>query len=510
MARRFPEAARLQARAGLAVTPGTTFLYSDTGFILLGELVRRVSGEPLDRFVQKRFYAPLEMRHTTFRPPDSQRRLIAATEAINSGMLRGVVHDGNARLLGGVAGHAGLFSTADDLARFCRMLLAGGALDGRRYLKAATVRAMFTPEAIGETTRGLGWDMASPYSRTLGSFFPIGSTGHTGFTGTAIWLDPASQGHEIILTSRVHPYGKGNVFELRRRISAAVGTRFAPVGEPPEAAISTETGTPAADEAAPPGPTVTGLDRLQAEGFAQLRGRTVALVTNQTGIDAQGRRAIDLLAAASGVTLRAVFSPEHGLDGQLDATVPHGRDAATGLPVWSLYGPTRRPSPEMLAGIDTLVFDIQDVGVRYYTYLATLVYAMQEAAKRQLPVFVLDRPDPITGRIVEGPLVDPDLRSFTAPLPVPVRPGMTVGEFARLAAAELQIPVALTVVPMTGWSRSAWFDQTVVDGAVNAAGRGVRNAGGTLRHVQTGQFQAYGVFGFAGVALAAIIVLVLR
>src|SRR5437773_4898165 len=277
MARRFPEAARLQARAGLAVTPGTTFLYSDTGFILLGELVRRVSGEPLDRFVQKRFYAPLEMRHTTFRPPDSQRRLIAATEAINSGMLRGVVHDGNARLLGGVAGHAGLFSTADDLARFCRMLLAGGALDGRCYLKVPTERDMFTPEAIGETTRGLGWDMASPYSRTLGSFFPIGSTGHTGFTGTAIWLDPASQGYEIILTSRVHPYGKGNVFELRRRISAAVGTRFAPRGEPPETTISTETGTPAADEAAPPGPTVTGLDRLQAEGFAQLRGRTVAL-----------------------------------------------------------------------------------------------------------------------------------------------------------------------------------------------------------------------------------------
>src|SRR6266446_5079094 len=228
MAKGFPEAARLQAKAGLAVAPGTTFLYSDTGFILLGELVRRVSGEPLDRFVQKRFYAPLEMRHTTFRPPESWRPRIAPTEAVNSGMLRGVVHDGNARLLGGVAGHAGLFSTADDLGRFCRMLLAGGVLDGRRYLKAATVRAMFTPEAIGETTRGLGWDMASPYSRTLGSFFPIGSAGHTGFTGTAIWLDPARQGYEIILTSRVHPYGKGNVFELRRRVSAAVGTRFAP------------------------------------------------------------------------------------------------------------------------------------------------------------------------------------------------------------------------------------------------------------------------------------------
>src|SRR6266542_3725188 len=460
MARRFPEAARLQARAGLAVTPGTTFLYSDTGFILLGELVRRVSGEPLDRFVQKRFYAPLEMRHTTFRPPDSRRRLIAPTEAINSGMLRGVVHDGNARLLGGVAGHAGLFSTADDLARFCRMLLAGGALDGRRYLKPATVRAMFTPEAIGETTRGLGWDMASPYSRTLGSFFPIGSAGHTGFAGTAIWLDPASQGYMIVLTSRLHPYGKGQVVELRRRVAATVGTRFAPAGEPPEATISTETGTPAADEAEPPGPTVTGLDQLEAEGFARLRGRTVALVTNQTGIDAQGRRAIDLLAAASGVTLRAVFSPEHGLDGQLDATVPHGRDAATGLPVWSLYGPTRRPSPEMLAGIDTLVFDIQDVGVRYYTYLSTLVYVLEEAARRHIAVVVLDRPNPITGSVVEGPVMDPDLRSFTAPHPIPVRPGMTIGEFALMVVAERKLAVELNVIPLQNWQRGQWFDQT--------------------------------------------------
>ena len=460
MARRFPEAARLQAGAGLAVTPGTTFLYSDTGFILLGELVRRVSGEPLDRFVQKRFYAPLEMRHTTFRPPESWRPRIAPTEAVNSGMLRGVVHDGNARLLGGVAGHAGLFSTADDLARFCRMLLAGGVLDGRRYLKAATVRAMFTPEAIGETTRGLGWDMASPYSRTLGSYFPIGSAGHTGFTGTAIWLDPARQGYEIILTSRVHPYGKGNVFELRRRVSAAVGTRFAPRGEPPETTISTETGTPAADEAAPVGQTVTGLDQLRAEGFAQLRGRTVGLVTNQTGVDAQGRRGIDLMAAAPGVTLRAVFSPEHGLDGQLDATVPHGRDAATGLPVWSLYGATRRPSPEMLAGIDTLVYDIQDVGVRYYTYLTTLVYVLEEAARRRIAVVVLDRPNPITGSVVEGPVMDPDLRSFTAPHPIPVRPGMTIGEFAIMVVAERKLAVDLTVIPLENWRRGQWFDQT--------------------------------------------------
>jgi uncharacterized protein YbbC (DUF1343 family)/CubicO group peptidase (beta-lactamase class C family) len=461
MASRFPAAARLQARAALVAVPGTTFLYSDTGFILLAELVRRVSGEPLDRFVRKRFYAPLGMRHTAFRPPESWRPRIAPTQVVNGGApLRGVVHDGNARLLGGVAGHAGLFSTADDLARFCQMLLEGGTLDRRRYLEEATVRAMFSPEVIGETTRGLGWDMASGYSRTLGPFFPMGSVGHTGFTGPSIWMDPQSRVYVIILTNRVHPWGNGNVVELRRRISAAVGARFAPLGEPPETTAATQIGAPAADETAPAEPTRTGLDQLVSDGFARLRGRTVALVTNQTGVDAQGRRGIDLLAAAPGVTLRAIFSPEHGLDGQLDAAVPNGRDGATGLPVWSLYGATRRPSAEMLAGIDTLVFDIQDVGVRYYTYLATLVYVLEEAARRHLAVVVLDRPDPITGRIVEGPVMDPDLRSFTAPYRIPVRPGMTIGEFALMVVNERKLAADLTVVPLQNWQRAQWFDQT--------------------------------------------------
>src|SRR5574338_457455 len=157
-----------------------------------------------------------------------------------------------------------------------------------------------TIEAIGETARALGWDMASPYSRTLGSYFPIGSVGHTGYTGTAIWMDPPTQTYMIVLTNRVHPYGKGEVAELRRRISAAVGTRFAPRGDPPVVLTPESAPTaPAADESArPDGPTVSGLDRLVAEEFAPLSGRTIGLITNQTGVDGQGRRGIDLLAAA--------------------------------------------------------------------------------------------------------------------------------------------------------------------------------------------------------------------
>jgi len=464
MTRGFPKAAELQAKVGLSVPPGGTFLYSDTGFILLGELVRRVSGQPLDRFAQRQFYTPLGMRDTAFAPPVSWRKRIAPTEVVNAhGPLRGVVHDGNARLLHGVAGHAGVFSTAADLSRFCRMLLNGGQLGGRRYLKEATVRAMFSPHVIGESTRGLGWDIASPYSRTLGAYFPAGSVGHTGYTGTAIWMDPASQVYMILLTNRVHPYGKGTVAELRRRISAAVGTRFAPREAPPveTATVETQTPGPASDPPArPEGPTVTGLDRLVAEDFALLAGRTIGLITNQTGIDGQGRRGVDLLAAAPQVRLRALFSPEHGITGQVDANVPHGRDAATGLPIWSLYGPTRRPSPEMLNGIDTLVFDIQDVGVRYYTYLTTLVYALEEGGRRGIQVVVLDRPNPITGSVVEGPLMDPDMRSFTAPHTIPVRTGMTIGEFAQMVVAERKLPVKLTVVPLDRWQRGQWFDET--------------------------------------------------
>jgi uncharacterized protein YbbC (DUF1343 family)/CubicO group peptidase (beta-lactamase class C family) len=462
MARGFPEAARLQAKAGLALPPGGTFLYSDTGFILLGELVRRVSGERLDRFAQRSFYTPLGMRDTAFAPPAAWRKRIAPTEVVNAhGPLRGVVHDGNARLLNGVAGHAGVFSTATDLSRYCRMLLAGGALGGRRYLKESTVRAMFAPHMIGESTRGLGWDIASPYSRTLGAYFPMGSVGHTGFTGTAIWMDPPTQVYMILLTNRVHPYGRGDVAELRRRVSAALGPRFAPREEPPAPASDAAPTAPAADPAPrADGPTLTGLDRLAAEDFAPLAGRTVGLITNQTGVDSQGRRAVDLLAAAPQVRLRALFSPEHGITGLVDANVPHGRDAATGLAIWSLYGPARRPSSEQLNGLDTLVFDIQDVGVRYYTYLTTLVYALEEGGRRGIQVMVLDRPNPITGRVVEGPLMDPDMRSFTAPHTIPVRTGMTIGEFAQMVVAERRLPVKLTVVPMERWQRGQWYDET--------------------------------------------------
>jgi uncharacterized protein YbbC (DUF1343 family)/CubicO group peptidase (beta-lactamase class C family) len=453
------------AREKLDYPPGTAFQYSDTGFILLGELVHRVSGHPLDEYLAWLLFRPLRLADTTFHPTAAKHARIAPTQFHNGRMLQGEVHDPRARSMGGVAGHAGMFSTAADLARIMRMLLASGVADGDRLMKSSTVQLMWSRSAEGRGTRALGWDMTSPYATVWAPFFPAGSVGHTGFTGTSVWIDPSSRSYLVLLTNRVHPNGGSSaaIRDLRSRVTAAAGAALfrpsfaAPAVTPTPDASSEGAATP---PTAPATRVRTGLDVLAAQNFAMLRGQTVGLITNQTGIDAQGRRGIDLIAGAPDVTLRAIFSPEHGITGLVDADVPHGRDVKTGRPIWSLYGPTRRPSEAMLRGLSTIVFDVQDVGARYYTYLATLLYTMEEAAKLGVPVVVLDRPNPITGAVVEGPVLDADLTSFTGPHAIPVRTGITIGEFARLAAAERGIPVKLTVVPLEGWERRRWFDET--------------------------------------------------
>ena len=446
--------------------PGTGTQYSDIGFILLGEVVRRVSGQPLDRYLAATVFKPLRLRDTSFNPAPALRKRIAPTEFAEGRMLVGEVHDPRARMLGGVAGHAGMFSTAADLGRLCRLLVAGGTLDGVRVLKPATVRAMLTRSADGSGSRALGWDISSVYARSMLPFFPPESAIHTGFTGTSAIIDPHSGAYLVVLSNRVHPSGGGaaKIRELRVRMAAVVGSALFGAAVPPASDVAAS--SPAADGppetrlAAPAPPVRTGLDVLARQAFAPLAGYSVGLVTNQTGIDALGRRNLDLLATAPGVRLTAIFSPEHGIAGDANTDVPHGRDGATGVPIWSLYGTVRRPTAAMLKDLTLLVFDIQDVGIRYYTYLTTLVYVMEEAARAGIPVVVLDRPNPITGRHVEGPLMDPDLASFTAPHTIPVRTGMTIGEFGRMAAAERRIPVSLTVVPLEGWQRGRWYDET--------------------------------------------------
>ena len=451
----------------LAVTapPGEKFVYSDINFFLLGDIVRRISGERLDTYVKRHVFDPLGMTESMFLPPAALRARIAPTErcrpmswpcASTSDVpfLRGVVHDPTARRMDGVAGHAGLFSTAADLSRFCRMLLNGGRLDRAQILSPATVGRMTSPSTPAgmKDVRGLGWDIDSTYSSNRGDLFPAGTTfGHTGFTGTSLWLDPATKSYVIFLSNRVHPDGKGDVTALRGKVATVAA-----------AAIGSQTGGPerASQRSTAHPPTLTGIDVLESEGFARLRGKRVGLLTNQTGRSRGGVSTIDLLAAAKDVTLVALFSPEHGIRGQLDENVSSSRDEKTGLPIHSLYGDTRRPTGAMLAGLDAIVVDLQDVGVRFYTYVTSMAYVMEEAGKRRIAIVVLDRPNPIGGLDVDGPGLDADAIGFTGYLPMPIRHGLTIGEIARLFNGEKTIGADLTVVAMKNWQRGDWFDQT--------------------------------------------------
>jgi len=209
-----------------------------------------------------------------------------------------------------------------------------------------------------------------------------------------------------------------------------------------------------------PGRVQTGLDVLEAQKFAALRNKHVGLITNHTGLDSQGRSIADLLSHAPGVHLVALFSPEHGLAGRNDEKVASNKDAATGLPIFSLYGETMRPTDEMLQGIDALVFDVQDAGVRFYTYTTTMGYCMEEAAKHNIAFYVLDRPNPMGGNIVEGPMLDADKTSFTAYFPLPVRYGLTIGELAQFFNAENHIHCDLHVIAMKNWHRNYFFEST--------------------------------------------------
>jgi len=441
----------------LVGVPGGTFLYSDINFIVLGELVRIASGLRLDAYAAKEIFLPLGLADTGFLPAATKRNRIAPTEAVEGTMLRGVVHDPTARAMGGVAGHAGLFTTAADLARFCRMLLGGGQLDGVHILSEASVAEMTRVQTDGSNRRGLGWDIDTSFSGPRGRWFPAGASfGHTGFTGTSLWIDPAAKTFVLFLSNRVHPDGKGDAAPLRRTL----GTLAAE-------AIGLDTGA-----------VLNGIDVLVREDFARLRGLRVGLITNHSGRDRDGRSTIDLLHAAKDVKLVALFSPEHGIRGTADEKVGDSIDEKTKLPVYSLYGeaPKRAkdqspadyaaavlrahaPKPEQLRDLDALVFDIQDIGARFYTYSATLGVALEAAALAGKQFIVLDRVNPIGGRAAEGPVMTRD-PSFVGFHPMPVRHGMTLGELAQMYNAERRFGADLTVVRCENWTRGQWFDQT--------------------------------------------------
>ncbi len=534
----------------LRAAPGTRFVYSDIGFIVLGEIVERIGlpgicpGKSIstpspfppnceERFANKNIFTQTGMSASRFfrlsgisvedinRDRTLIEKVVAPTEnvrgqnsylgstfagdpKIGDQILRGAVHDPTSFRMGGVAGHAGLFSTADDLARYCQMLLNGGTLDGKRVMSAQIISRMTSPYVVSESgdARGLGWDINTSFSSNRGDLFPLGSFGHTGFTGTSVWIDRVSQTFYVFLSNRVHPDGKGDVGPLRAKVATVVASAVedtpiekykqaeaeynaAVAAQLPRFREQIETARKATDNSTiiltnnippqlPPSSVnvglltllrnsvLNGIDILERDKFKQLEGLRIGLVTNHTGRNLAGKQTIDILAEAKNVKLTAMFAPEHGIRGELDTEkIDDSKDEKTGLPIYSLYKDgMRRPKPEQTATIDAFVYDIQDIGARFYTYTATLKNVMEEAAKAGKPVFVLDRPNPINGNAVEGSLADEDKLNFIAPHTVPVRYGMTIGEYAQLMNAERKIGADLRVIKMEGWSRSMWFDET--------------------------------------------------
>ncbi len=327
---------------------------------------------------------------------------------------------------------------------------------------------------------GLGWDVQTGQSVPRGGLFGPTSFGHTGFTGTSLWIDPETQTFVVILTSRLHPDGRGaSPSELRFAVATLAAAAITDASARPlnrgaiGVIVNEEHGlegraTPdhglegraTPDRGPQGGATRCGIDVLVEQKFRPLRNKKVGLVTNHTGRTRGGASTIDVLFRAPDVKLVKLFSPEHGIRGEVDASVPDGVDEATGLPVISLYGKSRKPQPKDLEGIDVLVYDIQDIGARFYTYISTLGLVLEAAKESNKAVLVLDRPDPIGGREVSGPVRDDEFASFIAYHPLPVRHGMTVGELARLYNAERKIGAMLDVIACTGWSRDDLHDRT--------------------------------------------------
>lgn len=466
-------ATRLMAEERPIDPPGSRFRYSDINFAMLGILAEKLSGKSLPECAAEAVYRPLGMKDSMFLPPETLRPRIAPTEYDENGkMLRGVVHDPTARRMGGVAGHAGLFTTADDLAKYAQALLDG------KVLSPALIEKMTTPQTPPWATsvRGFGWDLDTPFASNRGELLPIGSYGHTGFTGTTLWIDPFTKTYIILMTNAVHPRLGGDSWgkiSIRTRVANAVTEALhLKLDDEATRRLLAITGYNDANAnmhrpMARNGKVLNGIDVLAAEDFKRLReGRAetrVGVLTNQTGLTLDGRRTIDVLAHTPGIKLTVIFSPEHGAQGALDTTeVGNTVDKATGIPVVSVYGAKeseRRPSVDALKQLDAVVIDLQDVGARFYTYETTMGYFLEAAAKAGVEVFVLDRPNPVGGTMVQGPVSDV-AESFVNYHPVPIRQGMTLGELAQLFNGERRLGAKLTVVRMQGWQRGDWFDST--------------------------------------------------
>jgi SSS family transporter len=487
--------------------PGVKFVYSDINFITLGAIVEKLSGEPLDVYAAQHIFGPLGMKETGYFTPhcphlynvsepkaplsgrsDCIVQMVDATThkrlpillpngptidpmriaptAHNDDkpmdddrILRGEVHDPTTRRMGGVAGHAGVFSTVHDTELFAQALM--DRLAGRPSnfpLKTETLRLMCEPEQPtgAKGLRGFGWDIDSPYSRPRGNIYPVGSFGHTGFTGTSIWMDPHSDSYVILLANAVHPRGRKPITPLRGQIATAAAKALG------------------VDKPLPGKTTLSGIDVLEQTNFQALHALTaktpghlrIGLLTNNTGLDRTGKRTIDVLYAqrSNGIELTTLFAPEHGILGAEDHEgIGNATDAATHLQVISLYGAKladRYPKVDDLKTLDAVLIDLQDVPARFYTYETEMGYVMESAAKAGTQVVVLDRPTMTSGVSVVGPIADAGAQSYIDYMQEPMSLGLTMGELAGFFNGEKQLGVKLSVVKMLNWQRGLWYDQT--------------------------------------------------
>ena len=448
------EAIRRIAALSLKAAPGTRFTYSDIGFLILEEVVRRVTGTDLASFAETAVFRPLGMKQTGFLPSSTDLTRIAPTEQRKGAWIRGEVHDPRAFRLGGVAGNAGLFSTAQDLARYARMLLGSGVLEDARVLSVPATAKMLAPHDVPGGIRALGWDIQSAYSNNRGTSLSRRAVGHGGYTGTSLWLDPEQDLFVIFLSNRVHPDGKGSINALAGAIATLAGSTL---------------GRPLVESKFSAGPLAVGIDALVGEDFAPLRGLRFALLTNDSARTHDGSRTTDVLAARRDLALVALLSPEHGLSASHDEFIDDGIDAKTKLPVFSLYGGSRAPRSKAPTGarpvtlppdIDAVVVDLPDVGARFFTYASTVHATLRAAAQHGLRVIVLDRPNPIDGIDVAGPMLKSSEQSAVNHHPLPVRHGMTMGELAELMNADEHLGVRLKIVRMPRYDRRVYFDET--------------------------------------------------
>jgi SSS family transporter len=554
------EGFRRALTTALKGVPGTHFEYSDINFILLGDLVETLTGESEDVYAAEHIFQPLGMIETgyhafdrtcgpvqrvganvisTYNPrmgrilykclantwqPGNER--IAPTAHDNEGnaatnpdfdrLLRGTVHDPTTRRMGGVAGHAGVFSTAQDVSLFASALLEKLLDDtGPFPLRQSTLMFMVVPEqkggnqgqilnaqsaesaaikagdkpaapglaphypAIkGQDLRGFGWDIDTAFSKPRGAIFPIGSFGHTGFTGTSLWMDPTSNTYVILLANAIHPRGNPPISNLRGQVATAAAKALGLPVDHSSPVLSCSADCPwNADlgRSLIVPTTLTGIDVLESTQFSALANfHHLGLFTNQSGLDANGHRTIDVLykhfQTTSTQQLTTIFTPEHGLSAQQDTTHQRAeKDEGTNLPVISLYGAhdaDRRPTHAQLAGLDAVVIDLQDAGVHFWTYEAAMGYFLEAASTEQteyhhtVSIVLLDRPNPVGGVAVQGPVSDPGRESYVNYMPLPVRHGLTFGELARYIVAAKHLSTTLTIVPMQHWQRSEFYADT--------------------------------------------------